>query len=938
VGNGRRISHASPRVVRNMEAPLDHSVGKVESESPTRFGCKDHKKWRFKQGVVVSLQQNFGFLRRPTASPDLFFHFSEVLEPESLSIGQCVKFDVARSSDSRPIAKKLRPLPPQSIIVEELWVSGARGVVLTSPPTGNVRVDALGVDAGGLSRAFELGYALGAGLSFGLNDVGNHRLHQGDVVTFDVVLDFPTKTLQPRHFEILQRHEDLQAHAIAAARPASDETVLLENVSLLVCHFDETTRLGIATCADPDGHEQLQRELAGLTVDLLSHPNEPFSIEIAARSRQRKEEEIPLRRFDRLLGEVHLHGATGRLVARALRIQEFGYRDRHVGVIWSMPSGPTRGVIRCSSLGGEAYFSMDQVLGRRISVPNEVSFDIRSRGASTSKRIWSAEGFEAVRIQQDRGKAWYQRVLRRNVEGTVEGTVDGKHGMRVIVNLDEPAPVASFAMRYGVLSTALLELKTRRSICFSPQLPEDARVALRAVAPALGLHVVEGGEDGISVSGSLPDGASLLHEPFEQQQDLSQMRVRCADLMPGVPLESIQAAGTRVALDIAYTRKVDSTTASNVRPVGWSPRDNVSAGELETVRGIVTFCSSKGGTIALETVDEQVHYSLKKIEVISASGETAAMVGEGNPGRDVEEAGLVCGANVEVVMMKEGPKKSRQSRSNFRCLSIQILPFGSVTLEEELPVDFKGVVVGVPVANEAAATASGNADGGADGNGDGNANGDADADAIADINAVAASGSWQEGLRSALVTLIGPTEALDWSDDDYFGSTPKSETTTQWRRRGASEEDAADRLAAPSESPQDPKPVVKGLQTFSFHPTDDVTNDSICRGDVVSVRLSHRKGSSKTKFHVRRIVKSPEAALDETEGTVAFSERRTSSLTLSCPKNPEGLRVHSRFLIRIGLGSAFPTSGNAVRYFLIQGGDEKMHAIGVRMRFSRETR
>ena len=195
------------------------------------------------QGVVVSLKQDFGFLRSSSRREEVYFHYSYVHLPEEgedeheLQIGQDMEFlvvteDVEDRSNNRKqktSARQVNFLPKGTVVFDKLIAEGVTGMISIVPRAdagrnqqkgasdpqsmGSVRLSTpLSVTDPGTKEAADVKtvvlhvddvpgglFAVGKGASMGL------WIREGDKVLFDVVYDFvdgkyharPTKHLVP---------------------------------------------------------------------------------------------------------------------------------------------------------------------------------------------------------------------------------------------------------------------------------------------------------------------------------------------------------------------------------------------------------------------------------------------------------------------------------------------------------------------------------------------------------------------------------------------------------------------------------------------------------------------------------------------------------------------------------------------------------------------
>lgn len=85
-------------------------------------------------GKVILLKKEFGFIKRLGHSSDLFFHFSEVdRDPETLQVGDDLKFVVKKDDNGRPCACQVTRAPPGSVTFETISDSECHGVVVAKP-------------------------------------------------------------------------------------------------------------------------------------------------------------------------------------------------------------------------------------------------------------------------------------------------------------------------------------------------------------------------------------------------------------------------------------------------------------------------------------------------------------------------------------------------------------------------------------------------------------------------------------------------------------------------------------------------------------------------------------------------------------------------------------------------------------------------------------
>ena len=71
-------------------------------------------------GVVKAVKGSYGFIKRNSSEPDLFFHFSDCADRvKGFPVGSRVEFITGVGRDGRPMAKDVVALPEEAMHVGE---------------------------------------------------------------------------------------------------------------------------------------------------------------------------------------------------------------------------------------------------------------------------------------------------------------------------------------------------------------------------------------------------------------------------------------------------------------------------------------------------------------------------------------------------------------------------------------------------------------------------------------------------------------------------------------------------------------------------------------------------------------------------------------------------------------------------------------------------
>jgi len=212
------------------------------------------------KGIVISLKDNFGFLRSNKRREEVYFHYSHVILPETvtgedeerLAEGQNMEFLVVTEKDERRkkcSARQVKFLEEGSVVFEQVLAHGVTGMISKCPSPASVNVGGRNRHANNSGTAgkvlldspityrpvedeivaeMEISEVTfksedSPGGSYAMNRDGSRLgmwVREGDIILFDVIRDVvdgkcrvaPTKCLRPSYFDSKEAGlEDKQA-------------------------------------------------------------------------------------------------------------------------------------------------------------------------------------------------------------------------------------------------------------------------------------------------------------------------------------------------------------------------------------------------------------------------------------------------------------------------------------------------------------------------------------------------------------------------------------------------------------------------------------------------------------------------------------------------------------------------------------------------------
>lgn len=348
------------------------------------------------EGIVGTLKDGFGFIKCAQRDTRLFFHFSELIDPDSIvdiSVNACVEFTVAPvrgrgKEDAKLQAIMIKILPPGSVQFETISDERVLGTVAQTPSRqqggskgGQNRSD------GARSSSYSSSELPGqitclqgdetVTVTFSSNDVTDVRtqLRVGDKVEFNVRMSKRTAQRSAVNITLVERHVPQSAPSQA---PLSRHGSTESEVEVLGIVSSLKEKFGFIESADLTGEVFFHfSELNQTDIEVGDVVTYTECLDRGERSRKSA---IRVRRLD--ASELAAVQGLDQCVHEGVVVQGLRQRDSKCGLLEYQPwplGHPTEETLQEPRPAERIKFGASSLLGARGDVPHQgdrVTFQI----------------------------------------------------------------------------------------------------------------------------------------------------------------------------------------------------------------------------------------------------------------------------------------------------------------------------------------------------------------------------------------------------------------------------------------------------------------------------------------------------------------------------------------------------------------------------------